>query len=1486
MSLIDADLGFGQNYQGSEGTMRRNGARVERRGGRGAIEVRQRQRWRTLPTLMALEDRRLMSTFTVTNIADSGAGSLRYEIGQANSNAGANTIDFDSTVFNSALTINLTSGELELKETSGTETITGPAAGVTVSGGGLSRVFQVDLNVTASLSGLTITGGSASGAGAGLANVGGSTTLTNCTISGNSAASGGGLYTYNSGTTTLTGCTVSGNTAVNGGGLYTNDNGTSTLTNCTLSGNLAYDNGGGLFNAFATTTLINCTVSGNSASLVGGGLYNLIGTTALTHCTLSGNSAALNGGGLFDELGTTGLTNCTVSGNSASVNGGGLYNNGGTTTLTNCTISGDFASVNGGGLENNGGTTTQTYGSFSGNSAALNGGGLYNLNGTTTLTNVTISGNSAGHGGGLVNSGGTTALTTCTVSGNSAGNSGGGLYNFNGTTLLTNVYVSGNFASSGGGLSTYDGTSTLTNCTVSGNSANSGGGVFNDLGTTTLLNSTVSSNSANIGGGVATYYYGTTTLTNCTVSGNAATGDGGGVVTEHSATTLTNSTVSGNSASGDGGGLYTNSDGATTLTNVTISGNTAGVSGGGLYNDDGKVTIGNTIVAVNTASTAGPDALGTFASQGNNLIGETDYSHGWIDTDLTGTIADPLNPVLASLGNYGGPTQTAALLPGSPALDAGNSALIPDGVTTDQRGLARIVNSVVDIGAFESGGFTIAVTSGSGQSTAVFTAFPAPLVATVTANNPIEPVAGGLVTFTPPPNGASATLGGSPATISSIGTASVTATANAIGGAYTVSAGARGIPSAAIFSLTNKWVPTFNALSRTIVYGTSTTTLTAQLGSGTAYPTGSIVSIMLNSVTQTATVDNSGDFATTFNTASLGVAGGPYTVTYAFAGNPTFTAATDTSTTVTVIPAPLTITANGVSRVYGTSDPTLGVGYSGFVNGETSSVLGGTLSVLDSNAATMTAVGSYTGVITASGQTSTNYKITYDAGNLEVTPAALVITADSVSRVYGATDPALGVSYAGFVNGETSSVLGGTLSILDSKSATTTAAGSYTDVITASGQTSSNYAITYDAGNLTVTPAALTITANGVSRVYGASDPTLGVGYSGFVNGETSSVLGGTLSVLDSNAATTTAAGSYSGVIMASGQTSTNYKITYIAGNLAVTPAALTITADGVSRVYGASDPALGVGYSGFVNGETSSVLGGTLSVLDSNAATTTAVGSYTGVITASGQTSTNYTITYLAGNLAVTPAALTITANSVSRVYGASDPALGVTYSGFVNGETPSVLGGTLSILDSNSATTTAAGSYTDGITASGQTSTNYTITYVAGNLTVTPAALTITADGVSRVYGALDPALGVSYSGFVNGETSSVLGGTLSVVDSNAATTTAVGNYSGVITASGQTSTNYTITYLAGNLAVTPASLTITADGVSRVYGASDPTLGVGYLGFVNGETSSVLGGTLSVLDSKSAADHSGGQLYRSDHSLRSDRRRTTRSPTLPAI
>ena len=266
----------------------------------------------------------------VVNTTGDGFGSppgdlsLRQAVNLANVLGGSETITFDSTVFVTADTITLNGSQLELSDTSGTETITGPAAGLTVNGGGLSRVFAVDADVTASISGLTITGGN--------------------------GGEGGGLYVAYHGTADLTDCTLSGNSAQEQGGGLSNA-GTANLTNCTLSGNSAGTNGGGLENG-GTASLTNCTVSGNTA-LAGGGVFTDGGTAILTDCALNGNSATYGaGGGVSSQFGTTNLTNCTVSGN-AAVNGhghgGGLYNGAdGTMNLTACTVSGNTSSFEGG----------------------------------------------------------------------------------------------------------------------------------------------------------------------------------------------------------------------------------------------------------------------------------------------------------------------------------------------------------------------------------------------------------------------------------------------------------------------------------------------------------------------------------------------------------------------------------------------------------------------------------------------------------------------------------------------------------------------------------------------------------------------------------------------------------------------------------------------------------------------------------------------------------------------------------------------------------------------------------------------------------------------------------------------------------------------------------------------------------------------------------------------------------------------------------
>ena len=203
----------------------------------------------------------------------------------------------------------------------------------------------------------------------------------------------------------------------------------------------------------------------------------------------------------------------------------------------------------------------------------------------------------------------------------------------------------------------------------------------------------------------------------------------------------------------------------------------------------------------------------------------------------------------------------------------------------------------------------------------------------------------------------------------------------------------------------------------------------------------------------------------------------------------------------------------------------------------------------------------------------------------------------------------------------------------------------------------------------------------------------------------------------------------------------------------------------------------------------------------------------------------------------AVSPAPLTITANNQSKAYGAALPSLTAGYSGFVNGDTSA----SLTTLPSLSTTATAASSVSGGpysITASGAVDPNYTISYVAGSLTVTPVALTITANNETKVYGAALPALTAGYSGFVNGDTSASLT-TLPTLSTAATAASSVSGGPYAITASGAVDPNYTIGYVAGSLTVTPVGLTITANNQTKAYGAALPSLTAGYSGFVNGDT-----------------------------------------------
>jgi MBG domain (YGX type)/Carboxypeptidase regulatory-like domain len=164
-----------------------------------------------------------------------------------------------------------------------------------------------------------------------------------------------------------------------------------------------------------------------------------------------------------------------------------------------------------------------------------------------------------------------------------------------------------------------------------------------------------------------------------------------------------------------------------------------------------------------------------------------------------------------------------------------------------------------------------------------------------------------------------------------------------------------------------------------------------------------------------------------------------------------------------------------------------------------------------------------------------------------------------------------------------------------------------------------------------------------------------------------------------------------------------------------------------------------------------------------------------------------------------VVKAVLTVTTVDASKVYGTPNPAFAVTYSGFLNGDTPASLGGALTF--TTAATTTSnAGVYP--VTPGGLTSANYALNFVAGNLTIQKAALTVTAENQVKTLGAPNPAFTVTYSGFVLGQGPSVLGGTLTFT-TPATAASPVGTYT--VTPGGLTSPNYAITYVDGQLFIT---------------------------------------------------------------------------------
>ena len=481
-----------------------------------------------------------------------------------------------------------------------------------------------------------------------------------------------------------------------------------------------------------------------------------------------------------------------------------------------------------------------------------------------------------------------------------------------------------------------------------------------------------------------------------------------------------------------------------------------------------------------------------------------------------------------------------------------------------------------------------------------------------------------------------------------------------------------------------------------------------------------------------------------------------------------------------------------------------------------------------------------------------NYLIGYQPGNLAVHPAELLVSANNQSRIYGVTNPVLTVSFSGFVNGESlaTSDVGGTAWVVTTAE-TNSPVGGYDLVATSGTLTSTNYSFAFSNGVLTVAQAAITVTANPAIRSYGETNPVFTASYRGFVSGEGTNVVSGApalITVADTNSPT----GSYLIVAGLGTLSATNYAFHFVNGTLTVLPMPLLVTANADRKTYDgvAYTGGNGVTYLGLVNGEDSSVLGGTL-IYDGTAQGAKNAGDF--LITPSGLTSTNYLINYLSGTLTIHPLTVYVTANATNKTYGAVDPLLSYEYS-------PALVAG-----DSFSGALTRVAGETVGDYAIGQgtlaLSANYILNYSGANLAVDPAVLTITANNDSKVYGQTRAygsgstafaALGLQNGETVGSVTITAIGGT--------AANASVGSYqllASAATGGTFTASNYQITYLPGSLTVSAAPAPL-----GQAIRISDGQLTVSFTGvegvtYVTQSTTNLLGPWSNISTNTPGAD-----------------------------
>lgn len=473
----------------------------------------------------------------------------------------------------------------------------------------------------------------------------------------------------------------------------------------------------------------------------------------------------------------------------------------------------------------------------------------------------------------------------------------------------------------------------------------------------------------------------------------------------------------------------------------------------------------------------------------------------------------------------------------------------------------------------------------------------------------------------------------------------------------------------------------------------------------------------------------------------------------------------------------------------------------------------------------MAGISFYSGMF-GGGQLSYNYPI-------EICKALLNINIEDSTREYGLPNPnLLEYTISGFVNGENEDILQTPVKLYTTADITSNV-GTYPITCNPSAK---NYDFQINNGELSITPANLTVIANNTSKIYGDNNPTFSATYEGFRLSDNAEISFSEMPLIESEASNSSDVGTYK--ISVSGGIAKNYKIIrYTSGQLTIIKAPLTLTANNVERIYYTENPDFNFTLSGLKNDDNNSCIskGPTYvcsATIDSDC------GVYT--VFPSNAQAKNYDITFKEGQLTINPADLILVASNISREYGDSNPILNFTAKGLKGDDTA------LSALDEEPIVSTTAiessnvGEYPIIITSGA--SKNYSLSYKSGILTITKAPLTVIAKDAERQYGDSNPIFTRSYYGLKLDDTESTAFSLLPRLSCMATKTSNVGEYPIVV--SGGISKNYEIvSYENGILNITKAPLTLTATDKSRLYFEENPSFDYTLTGLRNSDTKSCL-------------------------------------------